>query len=169
MARVRLLPVVRTFTPGPGEGLHALVVRSAERALIQLVLARTQGNRKAAATLLGVAPLDIAAALNGYSFGPTRMETWRTPDGVAARLDAADRSANDRTAALPSPHGCELVLAATLGDLAGGSAHTPKPRATLAALHSVTDRWQARGDVTPFGETLIRVIDRQGVGPRGGR
>ena len=95
--------------------------------------------------------------------------TWRTPDGVAARLDAADRSSSDRTAALPSPHGCELVLAATLGDLAGGSAHTPKPRATLAALHSVTDRWQARGDVTPFGETLIRVIDRQGVGPRGGR
>jgi hypothetical protein len=95
--------------------------------------------------------------------------TWRTPDGVAARLDAADRSSSDRTAALPSPHGCELVLAATLGDLAGGSAHTPKPRATLAALHSVADRWQARGDVTPFGETLIRVIDRQGVGPRGGR
>jgi hypothetical protein len=95
--------------------------------------------------------------------------TWRMPDGAAARLDAADRSSSDRTAALPSPHGCELVLAATLGDLAGGSAHTPKPRATLTALHSVADRWQARGDVTPFGETLIRVIDRQVVGPRGGR
>jgi len=95
--------------------------------------------------------------------------TWRMPDGAAARLDAADRSSSDRTAALPSPHGCELVLAATLGDLAGGSAHTPKPRATLTALHSVADRWQARGDVTPFGETLIRVIDRQVVGPQGGR
>jgi hypothetical protein len=94
--------------------------------------------------------------------------TWRTPAGAAARVDAADGSSSDRTAALPSPHGCELVLAATLGDLAGGSAHTPKPRATLAALHSVADRWQVRGDVTPFGETLIRVIEQDVAGPRGG-
>jgi hypothetical protein len=99
----------------------------------------------------------------------TATVTWRAADGTLARLEAADRDASDRQAALPSPHGCELVLAATLGDLAGGSAHTPKPRATLTALHSVADRWQARGDVTPFGETLIRVIDRQVVGPRGGR
>jgi hypothetical protein len=95
--------------------------------------------------------------------------SWRTPAGSAARLDAADRVSSDRTAALPSPHGCELVLAATLGDLAGGSVHTSQPRAALAALHSVADRWQVRGDVTPFGTTLIRVIDRQIVGPRGGR
>ena len=95
--------------------------------------------------------------------------TWRTPAGAAGRLDAADRASSDRTAALPSPHGCELVLAATLGDLAGGSAHTSQPRAALAALHAVAGRWEARGDVTPFGTTLIGVIDRQVVGPRGGR
>jgi DNA-binding protein Fis len=47
--------VVRAWSPGPEDTLHALVIRSAERALFQLVLARTQGNRKAAATLLGVA------------------------------------------------------------------------------------------------------------------
>jgi hypothetical protein len=95
--------------------------------------------------------------------------TWRTPDGVAARLDAADRPSSDRTAVLPSPHGCELVLAATLGDLAGESAHTPKPRATLASLQLIAARWQARGDVTPFGATLIRVIDHESAGLRDGR
>ncbi|MFN7146788.1 MAG: helix-turn-helix domain-containing protein, partial [Myxococcota bacterium] len=63
MARVRLLPVVRAYAPGPGESLHALVVKSAERALIQLVLARTQGNRKAAAELLGVARNTLQARM----------------------------------------------------------------------------------------------------------
>ncbi len=74
MARVRLLPVVRTFTPGPGEGLHALVVRSAERALIQLVLARTQGNRKAAATLLGVARNTLQSRLEALGLEVNKRE-----------------------------------------------------------------------------------------------
>lgn len=91
----------------------------------------------------------------------TARLSWRTPAGSAARLEAVERTAGDRTAALPSPHGCELVLAATLGDLAGGSPHITQPRTTLTALASFADRWQDRGDVTPFGERLIRVIDRQ--------
>jgi DNA-binding NtrC family response regulator len=55
MARVRLAPVVAAYAPGGTDTLHDIVVASAERALIQLVLARTQGNRKAAAKLLGMA------------------------------------------------------------------------------------------------------------------
>lgn len=94
---------------------------------------------------------------------------WRTPDGAAARLEAVDRSTGDRTATLPSPHGCELVLAATLGDLAGGSPHTPQPRTALSTLAAFADRWQGRGDLTPFGETLVGVIERQAGNLRVGR
>ncbi len=43
----------------------------------------------AAASLLGVPPDKIASVLQDYSFGPTRMETWRTPDGVTLINDAA--------------------------------------------------------------------------------
>jgi DNA-binding NtrC family response regulator len=63
MARLRLAPVVRAYTPGGGESLHDLVIGSAERALIQLVLARTQGNRKQAAALLGVARNTLQARM----------------------------------------------------------------------------------------------------------
>ncbi len=41
------------------------------------------------ATRLGVLPSEIASALDDYSFGPTRMETWRTPEGVTIVNDAA--------------------------------------------------------------------------------
>lgn len=99
----------------------------------------------------------------------TARLSWRTPDGAAARLDAVDRDTGDRTASLPSPHGCELVLAATLGDLAGRSVYAPKPRTTLAVLTSMAERWEARGDVTPFGATLIQAIDQQASGLRMGR
>ncbi|MDP2314464.1 MAG: helix-turn-helix domain-containing protein [Pseudomonadota bacterium] len=69
MARVRLLPVVRAYAPGGEDTLHALVVRSAERALFQLVLARTQGNRKAAAALLGVARNTLQQRIEALGLG----------------------------------------------------------------------------------------------------
>ena len=53
----RLRPVVRTF-PDPARGeksdLHQLVVGTAERVLLQLVIQRTGGNQLKAASLLGV-------------------------------------------------------------------------------------------------------------------
>ncbi len=69
MARLKLLPVVRAYAPGGVDTLHALVVRSAERALFQLVLARTQGNRKAAATLLGVARNTLQQRIEALGLG----------------------------------------------------------------------------------------------------
>jgi len=41
-----------------------------------------------AASLLGVDSDDIAATLEGYSFGPTRLEIWRSPQGVTLINDA---------------------------------------------------------------------------------
>lgn len=99
----------------------------------------------------------------------TARLTWRTPQGSSAALEALDRDSDDRQASLPSPHGCELFLAATLGDLAGGSAHVSQPRTAVAALTSVAERWQVRGDVTPFGAALLRAIDRQADSLHGGR
>jgi hypothetical protein len=95
--------------------------------------------------------------------------TWRTPDGAAARLEAVDGDAGDRSATLPSLHGCEVVLAATLGELAGGSPHITQPRTAIKALASFADRWQDRGDVTPFGTHLIRAVERQADSLRPGR
>jgi len=95
--------------------------------------------------------------------------TWRTPQGSAAALEAVYRDTVDEQASLPSPHGCELFLAATLGDLAGGSAHVSQPRTAVTALKAVAERWQARGDVTPFGAALFPAIDRQAGSLRGGR
>lgn len=69
MARLRLLPVVRAYAPGGDDTLHALVIRSTERALFQLVLARTQGNRKAAATLLGVARNTLQQRIEALGLG----------------------------------------------------------------------------------------------------
>ncbi|MFZ5481016.1 MAG: helix-turn-helix domain-containing protein [Myxococcota bacterium] len=69
MARARLLPVVTAYSPGGTDTLHEIVVASAERALIQLVLARTQGNRKAAAALLGIARNTLQARIEALGLG----------------------------------------------------------------------------------------------------
>lgn len=69
MARWRLLPVVRAYAPGPAGSLHALVIRHTERALFQLVLSRTQGNRKAAAALLGVARNTLQQRIESLGLG----------------------------------------------------------------------------------------------------
>lgn len=41
-----------------------------------------------AAWLLGVGAEDIAAAMEGFSHGPTRLEVWRAPEGVTLINDA---------------------------------------------------------------------------------
>jgi hypothetical protein len=96
----------------------------------------------------------------------TATLTWMAADGTAARLEAADRDAGDRSGSLPSPHGCELVLAATLGELAAGSVHVVQPRAALAGLAAVAEGWRARGDLTPFGTALVQEVERRASGSR---
>lgn len=69
-----------------------------------------------AATLLGVSPSEIATALQDYSFGPTRMETWRTPDGVTIVNDAASadplsvQAALDAVASSPEARGKRIFV-----------------------------------------------------------
>jgi DNA-binding protein Fis len=59
----RLAAVVRGWHAGGATDLHELVIDTAERALLRLVLARTKGNRKAAAQLLGLARNTLQAHL----------------------------------------------------------------------------------------------------------
>jgi len=113
---------------------------------------------------------EVVPRTTGTAGLATARLTWRTPQGVAARLDATDPAPAEPTLPLPSPHGCELVLAATLGEFAGGSPHFSERRGDAWwALKSLAEAWLARGDVTPFGTALVRAIDRQGDGLRGGR
>lgn len=61
-----------------------LPVRTRSTPLVDdLLIAMTAGLQ------LGVSVDDIVAVLHDYSFGPTRMETWRTPDGITIVNDSA--------------------------------------------------------------------------------
>lgn len=93
---------------------------------------------------------------------------WRSPGGGEATLGASHRDA-DADGGLPSPHGCELLLAVGLGELVSGSPHQPQPRATLATLERLAHDWRARGDVTAFGASLMTLLERSGPDQRPGR
>lgn len=72
LAEQRLRPVVQSFAPGPGPTLHDLVVGAAERALLSLALARTGGNRRAAATLLGLSRNTLADRIRTLNISVSR-------------------------------------------------------------------------------------------------
>lgn len=94
----------------PGETVRLPVRTRSAPLLDDLLLAIT------VATRLGVSPADISAALQDYSFGPTRMETWRTPDGVTIVNDAASadplsvQAALDTVASSPEATGRRIFV-----------------------------------------------------------
>ena len=85
---------------------------------------------------------------------------WRAPAGADRTVKMRDPgSQSDRTAATPSPHGCELLLASILGEALGASPHVAQRGPPLAAAVGISTAWKKRGDVTPFGATLIRCLE----------
>lgn len=72
LAEERLRAVVAAYTPGGGPTLHALVIGATERALLSLALARTGGNRKAAAALLGLARNTLQAKIEALRISASR-------------------------------------------------------------------------------------------------
>ena len=100
----------------------------------------------------------------------TASLTWRTTGGSSERIEATPRGATSELGAgLPSSHGCEILLAAGLGELAAGSGHMDRRHAALltAALKKLAADWTRRGDVTQFAAALMRTMDRPAGGWQG--
>jgi alanine racemase len=103
----------------PGGGLpQQIPVRTRSAPLVHdLLVAIT------AALRLGVEPEAIVRALDNYSFGPTRMETWRTPEGVTIVNDTASsdplsvQAALDAVAASPEATGKRIFLFGGMAEL----------------------------------------------------
>lgn len=97
-----------------------------------------------AATLLGVTPAEIAAALHDYSFGPTRMETWRTPDGVTIVNDAASadplsvQAALEAVASSPEARGRRIFVFGGMRELGERDAQEHALIGRLAAERGFT-------------------------------
>ena len=109
------------------------------------------------------------------SRGVSALLTWAPagagPDGpfpeqtVRRVLADAATAAADPRVGLPLPHGCELLLAVGLGELAAASVHAEPWRQSAAGITALASRWQARGDVTPIGGQLIDCLENQGIIP----
>jgi hypothetical protein len=96
----------------------------------------------------------------------TAAISWQAAGDGRQRLEARGlATADDLAAALPSPHGCELLLAVAVGELAAGSAHLERPAARVAAVESLLEAWRSRGDLTPFAAALATGFEQ----PRSGR
>ena len=103
----------------PGGGLpRQIPVRTRSAPLVHdLLVAIT------AALRLGVEPEAIVQALDNYFFGPTRMETWRTPEGVTIVNDTASsdplsvQAALDAVAASPEATGRRIFLFGGMAEL----------------------------------------------------
>ncbi|MEB3334832.1 MAG: alanine racemase, partial [Cyanobacteriota bacterium] len=104
-----------------------LAVRTRSAPLVEdLLLAITAASR------LGVEPEAIVSALRDHSFGPTRMETWRTPDGVTIVNDTASsdplsvQAALDTVAASGEATGKRIFLFGGMAEL--GAREEPEHR-----------------------------------------
>ena len=91
---------------------------------------------------------------------------WQTAqDGTQRRsrasFDAADA---DLTAAVPSPHGCAVLLATALGEAASGSPHAD-PRTVPRAL-AVAHRGRARGDLPAVAAAAADWLERYAADTR---
>lgn len=64
---------------------------------------------------------------------------------------------------LPSPHGCELLLAVAVSELATASPHAGPRGAAAQAAADLAAAWRARGDVTPYGKAILDAADRIGI------
>jgi hypothetical protein len=64
---------------------------------------------------------------------------------------------------LPSPHGCELLLAVAVSELATASPHAGPRGAAAQAAADLAAAWRARGDVTPYGTAILDAADRIGI------
>lgn len=85
-------------------------------------------------------------------------------DGSVPETHSGRVMADESGVGLPSPHGCELLLAVAVGELLGASVHAEPWRQTAAGVAALVAGWRARGDVTPPGRLLLECLEHQGIG-----
>jgi hypothetical protein len=107
-------------------------------------------------------PVGVSASLawTPVGAGPDGPYPEQTVRKVLA--DSATATVDLRVG-LPSAHGCELLLAVALGELAAASVHAEPWRQSAAGIAALASRWQSRGDVTPIGGQLIDCLKNQGI------
>jgi len=96
----------------------------------------------------------------------TAKLSFRPLDSGGERAVAATLSLKAvESGPLPSPRGCELLLAVALGDVASGSPHAGPRGAAIQAVADLAAAWRSRGDVSPGGALLLETCDRLGFTP----
>jgi hypothetical protein len=122
------------------------------------VVRRPGGTPPAAAGAVSATLAWTPAATGPDGLPPEQKVRRGLADGNGAMADGL-------RAGLPSPHGCELLLAVALGELTAESVHAEPWRQSVADMARLVSRWQARGDLTPMGGLLIDCLELQGVVP----
>ena len=122
------------------------------------VIRRPGGTPPAAAGVVSATLAWTPAATGPDGLPPEQKVRRGLADGNAAMADGL-------RAGLPSPHGCELLLAVALGELTAESVHAEPWRQSAADMARLVSRWQARGDLTPMGGLLIDCLELQGIVP----
>lgn len=85
--------------------------------------------------------------------------TYRQPSGAVRAIAASGAAVDASERSVPSPQGCELLLAVGIGECAGRSVHAVPQRLAIERLRELASAWHRRGDVTVVGERLIGVLD----------
>ena len=122
------------------------------------VIRRPGGTPPAAAGVVSATLAWTPAATGPDGLPPEQKVRRGLADGNGAMADGL-------RAGLPSPHGCELLLAVALGELTAESVHAEPWRQSAAEMARLVSRWQARGDLTPMGGLLIDCLELQGIVP----
>ena len=122
------------------------------------VIRRPGGTPPAAAGVVSATLAWTPAATGPDGLPPEQKVRRALADGNGAMADGL-------RAGLPSPHGCELLLAVALGELTAESVHAEPWRQSAAEMARLVSRWQARGDLTPMGGLLIDCLELQGIVP----
>jgi hypothetical protein len=136
-------------------GPRAIDLHAGETVRVVYEVIRRPGAPTSPASDMVSATLAWTPANEGLS-GVLAEQTVRRglADGNGAKLEG-----------LPSPHGCELLLAVAVGELAAASVHAEPWRQSAADLARLVSRWRGRGDLTPMGGLLIDCLELQGVVP----
>lgn len=145
---------VDSVSPGEVPAVD-LVAGETARAVYEVVMKATAAAGAAKAT----PPWMVRAALEG------RLPGDRSATQVSAQA-VLSAGAIEPASPLPSPRGCEIILAAEVGELLAASVHAAPARRDARAVTALARAWRERGDITSFGADVLACLERPRVGLR---